>query len=189
MEDFLDSKSFIEFGKRLIIFDRWFGKPFMQLRLLFRFWYGRNVPLFKLKATPRKDPSIGFVLISILKPKFLNIWMALFLSLSVSLPFKFFTTIKPSSLYNPTSFWMMSFVGCDNINIPRSSNTLAQSWLPIVTSKQNSDFFFHVLILWNSKEFLLCFIIRMSSLLMLIFVFANAMAASKVSSLIDGKSP
>ena len=127
MEEFLDSKSFIEFGKRLIIFDRWFEKTFMQLRLLFGFWHGRNVPLFKLKATSRKDPSIGFVLISILKPKFLNIWMTLFLSLSISLPFQFFTTVKPSSLYNPTSFWMMSFVGCDNINIPRSSNTLAQS--------------------------------------------------------------
>lgn len=73
MEDFLDSKPFIEFDKRLIIFDRWFEKTFMQLRLLFGFLFGRNASLIKLKGTSRKETSIGFALISILKPKFLNI--------------------------------------------------------------------------------------------------------------------
>ena len=72
-EDFLDSKPFIESGKRLIIFDRWFEKIFMQLRLLLGFLFGQNASLIKLKVTSRKKTSIGFTLISILKPNFLNI--------------------------------------------------------------------------------------------------------------------
>ena len=58
----------------------------------------------------------------------------------------------------------MSSVRCDNINISTSSHISAPSWLPIVTSKQDSDFFFHALVLWNSKDFILCLIICMSSL-------------------------
>ena len=66
--------------------------------------------------------------------------MMLFLSLSVCWSFKFFTTVKPSSLHNSTSFWLMRSVRCDNINIPTSSYTSAHSWLSIVTSKQDLDF-------------------------------------------------
>ena len=57
--------------------------------------------------------------------------MIFFLSLSICWPFKFFTTVKPSSLYNRTSFWLMSFVRYDNINIPTSLHTSAPSRQPI----------------------------------------------------------
>ena len=166
LEEFLNSKLFTEFGKCLIIFGGLFEKTFMYLRLLFVFLYDWHVPLISLKVTSRNETSNRFVLISILKPKFLNTWMILFLSLSVCWSFQFFTTIKPSSLYNPT-FWSMSFVRCDNINIPISSHTSSPSCLLIVTSKQDSVFFFQTSVLWNSKDFLLCFIIRMSSLLVI----------------------
>ena len=82
----------------------------------------RNVPSIKLKVTSRKSASGRFVLTSVYF-RFLNTWKMFFLSLSVCWPFKFFTTIKPSSLYNPTSFWLISFVRCDNVNIPTSWHT------------------------------------------------------------------
>ena len=148
---------------------------------MFGFLYGRNVSLTNLKVTSWKETLIRFVLISILKPKCLNTWLMLFLNSSVYWSFTFFTTIKPSSLYNPT-FWLMSFVRCDNINISTSSHTSTPSWLFIVTSKQDSEFFFHASVLSNSKDFL-------SSILMLIFVFASTMAASYFSSFLKDKNP
>ena len=111
---------------------------------MFGFLHGLPVPLIRLKLTSRKETSLRFVLISIFKPKLLNILMMIFLSLSVCWSFKLFTTIKLSSLYNSTSFCLRSFVRCDNMNIPPSSHSSAPSWLPIVTSKQDSDLFFHV---------------------------------------------
>ena len=74
LEEFLDSNSFIEFGKCLIIFGGLFENTFMKLRLLFGFFYGRNASLIKLKVTSRKWTSVRFVLISVLKPKFVNTW-------------------------------------------------------------------------------------------------------------------
>ena len=60
------------------------------------------------------------------------------------LPFKFFTTIKPSSLYNLTSFWLMRQYKY-TYKFKRICTAMARH-------KQHLDFFFHVLVLWNRKE-------------------------------------
>ena len=53
--------------------------------------------------------------------------------------FKLFTTIKASSLYNLTSFWLMNFVRCDDANTPTSSNISAPSWFPVVIVMVTSE--------------------------------------------------
>ena len=80
---------------------------------------------YKLKVTLRQSASIRSVLISLLKHKFLNAWTMFFLSLFVCWPFKLLTTIKPCSLINPTSFWLISVVRSARINIPSSSHFCA----------------------------------------------------------------
>ena len=56
----------------------------------------------------------------------------------------------------------------------------------MVTSKLLFDFFFHGSSLLKSKDFLQCLIILMSSFGIVMCSFANDIALSKVSSVIDG---
>ena len=74
---------------------------------------------------------------------------------------------------NLTSFWLVSFVRCNNINIRTSSHIFVPSWVLVVVSKKDWDFFFRVSGLWNHKNCLLSFIILMWSFLILVFVCAN----------------
>ena len=99
----------------------------------------------------------------------------------------FLKSNSPSSLYKPADCLSSLFDNKDNIWMPTSSQILAQSKRPMVTSKQLSVFFFlqGSLLLYN-KDFLQCFIIRKSFSGILKYSWAHKIASSNISSDIDG---
>ena len=72
LRSFLAVSCSLNFDKRMVIFGGWFEKIFMQLRLLFGLLYDQNGSLIKLNVTLNKSTSVRFILISVLKLKFLN---------------------------------------------------------------------------------------------------------------------
>ena len=99
----------------------------------------------------------------------------------------FLKSNSPSSLYKAVDCLSSLFDNKDNIWMPTSSQILAPSKLPMVTSKQFPVFFFYQgsLLLYN-KDFLQCFIIRKSFSGILMYCWANRIALSNISSDIDG---
>ena len=97
------------------------------------------------------------------KPISLNYLITSFLILSVFCPFSFLIRIKPSSLYKPEFPFGILFANVDKTRALTCSQTSAPSYMPIVTSKQLSEFFFfHASFSWYYNDFLQCLIIRMS---------------------------
>ena len=74
------------------------------------FLYGRYVFVLKSNVASRKVISGRFVIISILKPKDLNVSMIRFLILPVCCPFNSRNMVSPLSLYSPTLFFPINVV-------------------------------------------------------------------------------
>ena len=93
-----------------------------------------------------------------------------FLSLFVCWPFKLFATIKPCSLINPTTLWLISFVRCARINIPSSSHFCA-TLTPHSNIKARFEFLFFMLCYCGIAKTFYCVLMICMSFFFFFFFF------------------
>ena len=100
-------------------------------------------------------------------------------------PVVFLNAATPSSLYKPMSFLLYFLRILFNIELSTNSQTLAQSYTPMVTSKRFPSLFIQGFSLLNKSDFLAWYITCMSSLLISVIFFAKLSALINSFSDID----
>ena len=109
LEEFLNKRSLIIFGNRLIICGGWFEDSLIYTNKSFGFLYSLYVPLFKLNVMSKKSTVLTFISTSMVKVISLNILIIILHIRSICWPFKFRNMSSPSSLYRPQSFLLINF--------------------------------------------------------------------------------
>ena len=153
----------------------------------FGFLYSLYVPSNKSNVTSKKSTMCKFLFISILEPAFLKISIMSFRIRCVFCVDVILKSTSPSSLYKPVDCLSNLFDNKGSTWMPTSSQILAPPKLPMVTSKQVFVFFFFqgLLSLYN-KNLLQFFIMCKSFSGISMYCWANRIALSNISSVIDG---
>ena len=165
-------------GRFLIIFGEWLASMLIYNGILSGLLQGWYLPVVRFRVTPRNLTAFKFVSQVILRSKsYLKIFIKFFLILLAWSPLIYPKQANPSSWYKPILCFPYISPKMWRIYKPTSLHSSAPSKLPIVTSKSGSPFFFiHISVLLNSRDFLECIMVLISSSLIFTKAFAYVIA-------------